>query len=76
MSPSRSFVLKLEPLAGITIAKGAWASITLLQNRSSRLRKIRTKNEKETTEIQVYVFGQTETKASPVQGYNFVTAND
>lgn len=57
MSPSRSFILKLEPLAGITIAKGAWASITLLQNRSSRLRKIRTKNEKETTEIQVYVLG-------------------
>lgn len=32
MSPSRNFMLKLEPPAGITIAVGDCASTTLLQN--------------------------------------------
>ena len=31
MSPSRNFMSRLEPLLGITIAMGEWASITLLQ---------------------------------------------
>lgn len=34
MSPLRNFMLKLVPLAGMTTAIGAWASTTLLQNRS------------------------------------------
>lgn len=38
MSPSRNFMLKLEPLVGITIAVGDCASTTLLQNRRHTVR--------------------------------------
>lgn len=33
MSPVRNSQLKVDPLAGMTIARGALASMTLLQNR-------------------------------------------